>query len=635
MPRVVVLVFCLSAWSVAPLLAAQTTELDHSLFLRAENELKTGAGPRYRALRERLEAHPLAVYLDFKALLKSLHGMPAEQALAFIEQASATPLARRFTAAYLRHQGQDKRWQAFLSVSPDSPRDAELQCYFYRAQWQVGDRELARSGARSLWNIGASQESACDPLFEVWRAEGGLTDELVWSRALLAFDARSGALLRYLKRFASSELSPLMDELITLYQYPERLLSDAHAAEPLHSELLSVVIQRLAKVNPVLGQRAVRQATDRGALDAQQQGDVEYAVLRSRLLDRDFVSDDWLIATLARLQDDTLTEMYLRHCIGDGRWSDFVAAYQWLGSSSANDAERRYWLARAMHALGDTAAAEPLFSALSQERHYYGFLAAERLDRPAVMAAEAPPTAAPVAQSFVFAAPEARRVSALLALSRDWDARAEWLDWLARLDTADQVVLADWALDQGWLNLAIDAANSAGAWDRLDLRFPRAYTPFFAEAARRHRLEAEWLLSIARRESALYPHAESSRGARGLMQLLPSTARRVAQRQGVAYRRSQLTDPALNIRLGSAYVAELSARFDGNMVLALAAYNAGPHRVARWQSGTLDVERWIATIPFYETRAYVEAVLAYRVVYHALGQRAVSVLSETERAARY
>ena len=218
MPRVVVLVFCLSAWSVAPLWAAQTPEIDHSLFLRAENELKTGAGPRYRALRARLEAHPLAVYLDFKALLKSLHGMPAEQALAFIEQANDTPLARRFTAAYLLHQGQDKRWQAFLAVSPDPPRDAELQCYFYRAQWQVGDRELARSGARSLWNIGASQASACDPLFEVWRAEGGLTDDLVWSRALLAFDARSGALLRYLKRFASNELSPLMDELITLYQ---------------------------------------------------------------------------------------------------------------------------------------------------------------------------------------------------------------------------------------------------------------------------------------------------------------------------------------------------------------------------------------------------------------------------------
>ena len=109
----------------------------------------------------------------------------------------------RFLVAYLRHKAQDRRWRAFLDVLDEVPVMPELQCYYYQAQLAVGDRREAYAGAASLWNVGYSQDDACDPLFKEWIRELGPDDELVWSRALKAFDAKNGHLIRYVKRFAS------------------------------------------------------------------------------------------------------------------------------------------------------------------------------------------------------------------------------------------------------------------------------------------------------------------------------------------------------------------------------------------------------------------------------------------------
>ncbi len=108
------------------------------------------------------------------------------------------------------------------------------------------------------------------------------------------------------------------------------------------------------------------------------------------------------------------------------------------------------------------------------------------------------------------------------------------------------------------------------------------------------------------------------------MQLMPSTGRRVARSVGVRLKqRNELFDPALNVKLGTAYFRRLLDRTRGNHVLALGAYNAGPHRVEAWlpQSGSVPADVWIENIAYSETREYVKRVLAYTVVYeHRLGQ---------------
>jgi soluble lytic murein transglycosylase len=119
---------------------------------------------------------------------------------------------------------------------------------------------------------------------------------------------------------------------------------------------------------------------------------------------------------------------------------------------------------------------------------------------------------------------------------------------------------------------------------------------------------------------------------------MPATGAAVAASLEVAHAGSSLFDVEYNIKLGSAYYRQLLDRFDGNRVFALAAYNAGPHRVDRWRHKPgegLPVELWVETIPYEETRNYVQAVLAYNVVFQYLLGEPQHVFSPRERQAEY
>jgi len=156
----------------------------------------------------------------------------------------------------------------------------------------------------------------------------------------------------------------------------------------------------------------------------------------------------------------------------------------------------------------------------------------------------------------------------------------------------------------------------AKAWDDLDIRFPLAYYDSFVSNARTWDIPLQWSFAIARQESAFMPDAKSSAGAMGIMQLLPSTARLTANRHGLEpVRTGDLNEPILNIQLGSAYLGRMLRRFNNNRILASAAYNAGPARVETWLDPTLPLDVWVETLPFPETRDYVENVLMFAAIY--------------------
>jgi soluble lytic murein transglycosylase len=154
----------------------------------------------------------------------------------------------------------------------------------------------------------------------------------------------------------------------------------------------------------------------------------------------------------------------------------------------------------------------------------------------------------------------------------------------------------------------------------------------------RSRPEPAFVLAIIRQESEFDPTAISSANARGLMQLVPSTAQAQARREGMAYQRSALTtDPAYNVTLGAAHLGDLIDDFGGSYVLAIAAYNAGSANARSWivdwgdpRSRSVDVVDWVELIPFGETRNYVQRVLENLQVYrHRLAGTPVPI--ELER----
>ena len=156
-------------------------------------------------------------------------------------------------------------------------------------------------------------------------------------------------------------------------------------------------------------------------------------------------------------------------------------------------------------------------------------------------------------------------------------------------------------------------------YDDLELRYPLAFREAFIEYAGDAGIPPTWAFGIARSESLFMRDARSGAGAIGLMQLLPSTGREMAGNLRVPYSgMNTLVDAAVNIRLGTAYLARMAERYDGNRILATAAYNAGPQRVDQWlpAAGALDARTWIELIPYNETRRYVRRVLEAETIFH-------------------
>ena len=184
---------------------------------------------------------------------------------------------------------------------------------------------------------------------------------------------------------------------------------------------------------------------------------------------------------------------------------------------------------------------------------------------------------------------------------------------------ADYTLVAELAHDEERPDISVRVAKSARRAGHLlpsqlypSLTLPKGDKP-----------EAALVLALIRQESAFYPEAVSRAGARGLMQLMPATAKQVARGLKIKYSRKKLTrDPAFNLRLGRAYLADLTDRYDGSYILALAAYNAGPARADRWirdygdpRAGEVDAVDWIESIPLNEIRNYVQRVLESLIVY--------------------
>ncbi|MEJ7727858.1 MAG: transglycosylase SLT domain-containing protein [Polyangiaceae bacterium] len=173
------------------------------------------------------------------------------------------------------------------------------------------------------------------------------------------------------------------------------------------------------------------------------------------------------------------------------------------------------------------------------------------------------------------------------------------------------------------------APTQAERWS-WDCVYPRPYASMVAALEEKHALPRGLIHSLMRQESAFDPVIVSPVGAVGLMQLMPGTAERIAGELGEPYQPASLTSPETNLRYGAFYIAKLLKTFRGSVVLASAAYNAGPHAVSQWLDAGKDAEAdlWVARIPFDETRTYVARVLGNLARYQWLdgGDAAVAAI---------
>ncbi len=271
-----------------------------------------------------------------------------------------------------------------------------------------------------------------------------------------------------------------------------------------------------------------------------------------------------------------------------------------------------YWLARAAEALGQEAGA--YYQRLLRSRDIYGLFARLRLGMPGQ---EAWPVV--VLQPSRHRGLERARLLASLGLREE--AVGELQALAAR--AAEPSLLAEAALELqrlGAYSLALRVAERLPPrWRAKGLLYPRVHWQELREASLQWGLDPYLVLSMMRQESLFDPEAVSRAGARGLMQLMPATAREVSRRLRMPFSVALMHEPRQSIRMGAYYLGMQLRRF-GSPVLALCAYNAGPRRVSQWlrRGPYRGVDEFIEDIPFRETRLYVERIILTYAAYRGL-----------------
>jgi soluble lytic murein transglycosylase len=331
-----------------------------------------------------------------------------------------------------------------------------------------------------------------------------------------------------------------------------------------------------------------------------------------------------------RLRDDYTSLMWLGGTsalwdLGDGRRA--APLFYRYGAAAQTPQTRSkgfYWAGLAAKRAGMADEANRYYEmAAEYPDRFYGQLALKELGRPVPKLA---------ADNLTVPSPEARQafasrpiVAAVREVARDapWRTGIQFYRELAQsADTLEEhQMVADLAREIGRRDLAVNVAEAAGADGHDEFvtqGFPVLPLPPGAEFTLVH--------AIARQESQFAQNAISHAGARGLMQLMPPTAREEAQKAGMTYMTSSLIDDAsYNIRLGSNHITRLVSYYDGSYPLAFAAYNAGPGNVNKWlrangdpRTGSISWVEWIEKIPFFETKNYVQRVIENAAVYEQL-----------------
>ncbi len=582
----------------------------------------------------------LAPWVDYWELANRLFEVNADEVEQFYARWPGSYVEDRLRNDWLLELGRRRDWQAF---SRDYPRfrmadDRELACYAtlidHLAGKDVHDIALAQ------WLAQKDGDNGCQLLAQTLYDAKVFGDDEVWRRLRQSTElgrqraARGAALI--LGKAALKELN-------TLWDNPARFVTrKADVAPNRRADMLALALVRMAASDPAAAalQLQERQSGLGGANaawawavtakhgaqsllpEAVGWTDNAWAALKPRKGEKT-AQPDW--------GDDTLgwqARAALRAGSGTQRWKDVERAIGAMSPAERAKDEWTYWHAQAQLALalatpgaeGDpaVAAARQSLKTLSSTLSFYGLLAAEDLGGSFALPPRPLPVT-PLERGLAHASPGLQRALALAALDMRDESRREWNYTLRGLGDRDLLAAAQWACDSGDWQLCINTSERTKQEIDVAQRYPMPFKREITQAANAAGVEPAFVFGLIRQETRFMNQLRSAVGANGLMQLMPPTAKWTAKKAGIVWLPAMISDPAVNLRLGSLYLKLVLDSFGGSDPMAAAAYNAGPARPRRWRGGMmLPPEVWTENVPFAETRDYVKKVMTNAAVYAAL-----------------
>jgi soluble lytic murein transglycosylase len=598
--------------------AAMSATAQRAAFRQAWAAATQQGGDGWRALAAGLRDYPLYPYLPAAALEHDIRTVDLATVQAYLAQYPDLIPAQDLRREFLLELARRKDWTGFAALYRPGI-NTTLSCDALQAKLAGGATLDFQRDLAELWQH-AGLPNACDPVLQAAHDQGLLTETRLWARIDRAVDAGQGGTVAALAGWLPPGQAATAQKLAQALRDPAAA-AKAAAHWPDTQRLrraAAIALQRLARRDPDAGDEAWQTLRTRFRFSADQRDDVLHALALYHAADFDPGALDRLVALPAGAQSDATREWRVRTALSQQDWRAALAGIEAMPATQQDDDEWRYFRARALVELGRAEDAQPLYRALAQQATYYGFLAADRIGAPYAICPLLPAAADPQREQALLAMPGLQRAFELYAVDLPRYARREWARALAGSDAATRQLAAELANRQGWYDRAVFTFSHGDMLRYYALRFPLAAQDGLVTQAAQAGIDPAWAYGILRAESAWMSDAHSGADARGLMQLLPSTAAAVARRNGLAWSGGDsLYDPAVNVALGTRHLAELAARFGDAPWLASAAYNAGSAKLDQWLDArrSLTPDLFVATIPYKETREYVARVMAFSVIY--------------------
>ncbi|WP_196221563.1 transglycosylase SLT domain-containing protein [Sansalvadorimonas verongulae] len=616
-----------------------------TLFQQVELSLESGSNTLYQQHKETLDEYPLAGHLEYLFLKNRLSHISQQDIDTFVADNPRLPQSSRIQYKWLGWLARKQRWQAYLQAYNrlEKQPGVRYQCLQGRALLATGNQSAAWQRAQNLWLVGKSQNKACDPLFHQWKKAGQLTQSLASQRFWLAVANGKTSLARYIDRSITQPFYKDDTQLFwRVYRNPA-LLKKASLLDGTQAKHRQIMVYGVKRQIPHNHDKALDlwlTLRDKHPFAPDVRGNLDKR-LALRFAKRFTEHAEEQIARIdPEYKYTDVTKWRVRLALEQQDWESVKRNIQQLPEAEQQHASWSYWQEVANIKLSPSSLLVPpekevsgTLDRLRQERSFYGFLVADLTGKPFQLNHQSARHSQAELNQLMARHNGFARIKEWLALDRMVQVQSELNRIKPRLTVQERRLLPYLAHQLGWHHQAIMAAAREAMWNDLDVRFPSPQEHLFSHYAQKRGIDYSWVVSIARQESAFNPAAHSHAGARGLMQLIPSTARQAARQKQIPFKKaSELYKPETNIALGTAHLEWLTRQFEDNRVFATAAYNAGGSAVRRWlrARGHLPLDVWIETIPYDETRRYVKNVLAFRVIYSLREQGEATMFSPDE-----
>lgn len=600
-------------------------------FKAAQEAFRKGRLTELERLGTELRDHPLTDYVTLWTLILRLKKNPDDPAanaavVDFVEAKDGLYIAERGASDYLElvssriNQALFNRLYQRLRWNKDEP---VLRAWFYYYNFDAEPLDSVKRFLRDTKLTGEALRSLTDKVLAV-------DPSWAWPATVLLMEKQRWREVRHLiDKLPASSLPGPKKDLQAILNNPERWYRKNR--QQLHKKparLGVFMLLRLVRKNLDSAEAAAEKIIPRLAPEWQSllRGIIAYealVALRPDASERFKAAGSRMFRHPLLVSPELMSTYVVRAHLRAKDWSAAAKAIDAMPDDVRTQETWVYWRARAYSEAGKKNEAEKLFLSIADNYSFYGKLAADAIGRPYALARRTPEPPSEAELHVWQSRPGLKRAEAFYRLDQYSFGHREW-NWEMRgLQSRGYFVLAAYAKDRRLVHRMINTGQRAtGESFSLSQAFPTPQLSLIEKLSADVSLPTAWVLGIIRQESRFMPAANSSVGARGLMQVMPATARWIVKKTGRApVKRQALSELRPNLELGTTYLRLLQDGFEGSFILATAAYNAGPARARAWRKALtepMEAAVFIETIPFYETRDYVKNVLSNMKTYSQL-----------------